>query len=282
MTDDSRAEEPLLSVRGVGFSHGALPALQNVSFDLRPGRHYIVAGPNGAGKSTLLDILANLKRPRTGAVRIAGRPLGLYAHGRLARLLALAPQEFQLDFSFSIREIVAMGRRPYLERWGRLGDDDEQIVAQAIDAMHLGHIAGKSVMALSGGEKRRCIVARALAQTTPVLLLDEPSSGLDIAQSLSVMALARSMAESGVLVITVSHDLNLAARYGHEFIFLKNGQLEAIGPTKSVFTDETLSRLYETDAKVSRDAFTGAPAVSFRTKEGSPAPAMPLGMIGRE
>lgn len=267
MIDASRTDDTRISVRDLGFSHGRLPALRDVSLDLRAGRHYIVAGPNGAGKSTLLDILSNLKRPQAGSVRIAGRAPGAYAPRQLARLVALAPQEFQLDFSFGVREIVAMGRRPYLDRWGRLDEEDERIVREAIADMHLDAIAGKAVTALSGGEKRRCIVARALAQNTPILLLDEPTSGLDIAQALSIMALAKRLADGGALVVTVSHDLNLAARYGHEFVFLKNGRLAATGPVATVFTGDILSRIYETEAMVNRDSFTGAPTVSFRLGE---------------
>lgn len=271
MTDPLPADRPWIRAWGLGFSHGRLPALRDVAFDLHPGRHYVVAGPNGAGKSTLLDLLANLKRPQAGSIQVADRDIGSYAPGRFARLVALAPQEYRLDFSFTVREIVAMGRRPYLDRWGRMDDADERAVSRALDRMHLGPIAGKSVTALSGGEQRRCIVARALAQTTPILLLDEPDSGLDIAQALSVMRLAKRLAEEGGLVVTVSHDLNLAARYGHEFLFLKDGALAAAGPVATVFTDDVLSRLYGAEARVGRDAFTGAPTVSFRLPDGDAA-----------
>lgn len=263
MTKPRYTETARINVRDLGFSHGNLSVLNAVSFDLRSGNHYIVAGPNGAGKSTLLDLLCNLKHPQTGSILLNDRAPDEYAPGEMARILALAPQEFRLDFSFSIREIVAMGRRPYLDRWGRLTAEDNRIVDQALNDTSLSEIAGKSVMALSGGEKRRCILARTLAQTTPVLLLDEPNSGLDISRALSVMALARRLAEDGSLVVTVCHDLNLAARYGHEFLFLKNGTLAARGPVEEVFTDTILSALYETDAKVRHDAFVNAPVVSF-------------------
>ena len=267
MIDYPRVGGPWISVRGLGFSHGSHAVLRGISLDLYPGRHYIVAGPNGAGKSTLLDILSRLKRPGAGTLGILDRDAGEYSSRQLARIVALAPQEFRLDFSFSIREIVAMGRRPYLDRWGRMGVEDMRIVEQALGETHLAAIAGRSVTALSGGERRRCIVARTLAQTTPIVFFDEPDSGLDIAQSLSVMSLARRLAENGALVVTVSHDLNLAARYGHEFIFLKGGMLVTSGPVEEVFTDAILSRLYETEARVGQDAFSGGSIVSFRMKE---------------
>lgn len=260
------AETPLVSVRNLSFAHGRIPVLRDVSFDLHPGRHYIIAGQNGAGKSTLLDILANLKQPQAGAITVAGHNPTALPPGQLARILALAPQEFRLDFSFTVREIVAMGRRPYMDRWGRLDAEDIRVVAKTIAALRLDAMADQSVMTLSGGEKRRCIIARALAQATPALLLDEPDSGLDISHALAVMTLAKQLAADGGLVVTVSHDLNLSARYGDEFIFLKEGRLAAAGPVEAVFTDAILSHVYGAEARVRRDDFTGAPAVSFKSK----------------
>ena len=276
MTDLPEAYRPRLETADLEFHYGSRQVLRNIRLALLPGRHYVLAGPNGAGKSTLLDLLARLKTPSRGTVEIAGRPAAAYGPRALARLLALAPQEYRLDFSFTVREVVAMGRRPFQGRWGRPDERDQELVDGAIAALHLGELSGRPVTALSGGERRRCIVARALAQTTPIVLLDEPSAGLDIAQSLSLMALARSLAEQGALVVTVSHDLNLAACYGHEFIFLKNGLLAAFGPVAETFTDAILADIYETDARVRHDDFSGGLAVSFRSAAATSAYAMPV------
>lgn len=258
------SDTPWIAAKGLGFAYGARNVLEGVDLDLRPGRHYIVAGPNGAGKSTLLDLLANLKRPAGGTLSIMGRPVGAYEPGGLARTLALAPQEYRLDFSFTVREVVAMGRRPFLGRWGVMDEEDHRIVDAALADLRLGELAGRTVTALSGGERRRCVVARALAQTTPVVLLDEPAAGLDIAQAMSLMAVARELAERGRLVVTVGHDLNLAAMFGHEIIFLRDGRLVAQGPVGDVFTGENISTIYDTPARVRRDDFSGALSVSFR------------------
>lgn len=260
-------DRPWIETRGLCFAHGRNRVLRHVSLEFRPGRHYIVAGPNGAGKSTLLDLLANLRRPDAGELTILDRDIREYEPGRLALALALAPQEFLLNFAFSIREVVAMGRRPHLGRWGRLGAEDLRVVEASLAALHLGPIAHKAVTALSGGERRRCVVARAIAQATPILLLDEPNAGLDVAQSLSLMTLARGLAESGRLVVTVSHDLNLAAAFGHEIVFVKNGEVAASGPMDRAFTSKIISEIYETDALVRRDDFSGGLSVSFRHRE---------------
>lgn len=260
---------PWLRLRDVDFFHGDNRVLSGIDLDLNPGGHYILAGPNGAGKSTLLDIVARLKTPAAGRVALMGRDIASSPPLELARLLALAPQEFPVNFSFSVREVVSMGRRPHLGRWGRLGQDDIRAVDDAIRTLSLEKLANRPVTALSGGERRRCLIARTIAQATPVVLLDEPCAGLDIAHALSVMALARDLARAGSLVLTVSHDLNLAAAFGDEFIFLKNGSLAGCGRVGEIFTDAVLSDIYETPARVRRDDFTGGLSVSFRGKEGN-------------
>ncbi|MDR2947242.1 MAG: ABC transporter ATP-binding protein [Candidatus Adiutrix sp.] len=257
-------QEAWISLRGLGFSHGTQRVLDAVDLDFYPGRHYILAGPNGAGKSTLLDLLANLKKPATGGIIVKGRPMPDYAPLELARTLALAPQDFRLHFAFSVREVVAMGRRPYLGRWGRLSAEDYRAVDAALSALNLEALAAKPVTALSGGERQRAVVARTLAQATPIILLDEPTAGLDVAHGLALMRLARQRAEEGALVITVTHDLNLAAVFAHEFVFLKKGRLAAAGPPEQAFIAPVLDAVYEAEARVVHDDFAGGPAASFR------------------
>lgn len=255
---------PWIETTQISFSHGARPVIHDLNLSLSPGRHYIIAGPNGAGKSTLLDLIANLRRPDAGRIAVMGRPLPDYDPPSLARVIALAQQEFNLGFSFTVRELVAMGRRPYLGRWGRMNVTDHAAVDAALARLHLEPLSARPVTALSGGERRRCVVARTLAQATPIVLFDEPCAGLDVAQALAVMAVARDLAERGGLTVTISHDLNLAAAFGHEIIFLKDGRVAASGPVETVFTADVLSEIYETPARVRRDDFTDAPAVSFR------------------
>lgn len=257
---------PWLRADKIHFSHGAQTVLRSVSLDFRPGRHYAVLGPNGAGKSTLLDVLAGLSRPASGSVVLMGKALAAYAPGELAKIVAFAPQEYRFDFPFTIREVARMGRRPHLGRWGRLSDVDRRAADGAVAAVHLDAIADKPVTALSGGERRRAVVARAVAQDTQVILLDEPTSGLDVAQALSVMALLKRIAESGRLVVTVSHDLDLASAYCHEAVFLKNGAVAASGPVAECFRDGVLSDVYDAEARVRPDDFLGGLSASFRLR----------------
>ena len=257
-------ENPWLVSRNLGFRYGPREILREVSLNFRPGRHYILAGPNGAGKSTLMDLLASLKKTAQGGIMLRGRPLGDYPPPALARLMALAPQDSVWNFAFTVREVASMGRRPYLGRWGRLDAEDWAAVDQALAWLDLAGLAGQSVTTLSGGEKKRASLARVLAQATEIILLDEPTAGLDVAHALTVMGLAKRRAEAGALVITVTHDLNLGAAFGHEFVFLKNGRVAAAGPVGQTFTASILAEVYEAEASVAHDGFTGGLSASFR------------------
>jgi iron complex transport system ATP-binding protein len=255
---------PWLEISGLGFSHGPRRVVRDLTLAMRPGRHYVVAGPNGAGKSTLMDLLARLRRPESGRIALMGRDLAGYSPRDLARVISLAPQSSRFDFAFTVREVVRLGRRPYLGRWGRLGPGDEAVVEEAIDRLHLGALAGKPVTALSGGEAQRVVLARTLAQATPVVLLDEPTASLDVAQALDLMGTLTGLAERGALVVTVTHDLGLAAAYADEMVLMRDGALVAAGPKDSTLTAELLERVFEAEAQVRVDPFTGGLALSFR------------------
>jgi ABC-type cobalamin/Fe3+-siderophores transport systems, ATPase components len=257
-------DTPAVAAKGIGFFHGSRRILAGLDLTFMPGRHYVLAGPNGAGKSTFLDLVARLKKPALGKMEIMGKSVDRYGVDELSRLVSLAPQDGGMNFPFTIRETVAMGRRPHIGRWGVLTEKDWSVVDEMIARVHLASQAGQAVTTLSGGERRRAIVARALAQETQILLLDEPTAGLDVNQALSVMALARDLAQGGRTVITVSHDLHLAGMFADECIFLKEGVVAAAGPMREVFTADILSQVYDAEASVRDDEFSGGLTVSFR------------------
>ncbi|MDR2349410.1 MAG: ABC transporter ATP-binding protein [Deltaproteobacteria bacterium] len=257
--------EPILEAKNLTFSHGTTRVVNDVSLKFFPGRHYVLAGPNGAGKSTLLDLLSHLKEPGSGGIMVFGKNINSHGAPELAKLLALAPQNFQFNFSFTVREIVSLGRRPYLGRWGRLDDEDRRIVEKAIDLLNLRKLAGKLVTTLSGGEAQRVVLARTIAQSTPIVLLDEPTASLDVAQALDLMARVRTLTgEENTLVVTVTHDLHLAAVFADEMVFLKKGSLVAAGPLLETMTPDLLGEVFEAKARVRRDDFTGGLNISFK------------------
>ncbi|MDR2459259.1 MAG: ABC transporter ATP-binding protein [Deltaproteobacteria bacterium] len=265
------AQECILSVKNLSFSHGKSPVVRSVTLDFYSGRHYVLAGPNGAGKSTLLDLLSHLKDPAKGKISIFGKDSSTYSPLELAKVLALAPQNFQFNFTFTVREIVSLGRRPYLGRWGRLSPEDEAVVERCIEILNLKKLAGRLVTGLSGGEAQRVVLARTLAQATPIVLLDEPTASLDVAQALDLMARVQVLTkEDKILVITVTHDLHLAAVYADEMVFLKNGRLVAAGPLAKTLTPPLLREVFDADSEVHPDPFTGGLNISFRH------PTMPL------
>jgi iron complex transport system ATP-binding protein len=255
-------------VRSLSFSHGAQRALDSLDLDFLPGRHYVLAGPNGAGKSTLLDLLARLRKPLCGSVELLGRDVAGYGAGEYARLVSLAPQGFSFNFPFTVREMVALGRRPYLGRWGRMGARDREAVDSALGSLNLLGLADKPVTRLSGGEARRVLVARTLAQGTPVVLLDEPTANLDVAQAMDLMGRVRGLADAGTLVVTVTHDLRLAAAYADHIAFLKGGSLVAAGPLGETLTAPVLGRVFDAEAEVAPDCFAGGLRLSFRPAKG--------------
>jgi iron complex transport system ATP-binding protein len=256
----------LIKITGLTFDYGPQGALKEVSHLFRPGRLYFLAGPNGAGKSTLLSVLARLNTPQKGQILINSQPISGLTDRALAGLIALAPQKFNFTLPFTVREIVAMGRRPYLGRWGLLSAKDHEIVENSLNVLNLDHLARRPVTALSGGEAQRVVVARTLAQTTPAVLMDEPTANLDVAQSLELMSLLKTLAEEGRTVVVVSHDLSLAAVYAQEMLFLKNGRLVAAGPLAETMTPELLETVFEAEARVGNDDFTGGLALSFRPR----------------
>ncbi|MDR1308673.1 MAG: ABC transporter ATP-binding protein [Deltaproteobacteria bacterium] len=260
----STDKAPWLQAGGLCFSHGPRRVVDDLSLALFPGRHYVLAGPNGAGKSTVLDLLSGLRKPERGLVSLMGQVMDSYGAGKLAKLVALAPQNQAFGFAFTVREAVRLGRRPHLGRWGRLGPEDHRAVGEAIERMHLELLADKPVTSLSGGEAQRVVLARTMAQATPILLLDEPSSNLDVAQALDLMATLAELAQNGSLVVTVSHDLGLAATFAHEMALMRDGRLVAAGPKEEILTPALLEKVFAAEAAVRPDDFTGGLALSFR------------------
>lgn len=249
----------------VSFAYGDKPALHELTVSLAPGRFYGLVGPNGCGKSTLLDLLMGTKRPLAGSARFAGRHLREYSRRELAAKLALVPQDFTINFAFTVLEVVLMGRHPYLPRFGSVSAADLTKAEQAMASIGISDFRDRYVTELSGGEKQRVVVARALAQDTPVLMLDEATSNLDIGHTLEIMNVARQrVRQEGATIIAVIHNLNLAAAYCDELIFMQEGRIVAGGPTATVLTAETIQAVFGVEAQVTADPFCNALQVSFR------------------
>ncbi|MBI2963033.1 MAG: ABC transporter ATP-binding protein [Deltaproteobacteria bacterium] len=252
------SREPVVRLEDVRFAYRDRSVLDGVSFEVERGERFGLLGPTGSGKSTLVRLLSGVLRPSAGRISVGGRDLGGYPPAELARRVAVVPQETALDFPFSVLEVVLMGRAPHLGGFGFEGDRDVEAAESAMTRTGVADLAGRFFHELSGGEKQRVVIARALAQEPEVLLLDEPTTSLDIRHVVEIFELLSALSrERGMTLVVVLHDLNLAALYLQRLAFLKHGRLYACGPPEEVMTYRTIRDVYETDVYVHRNDLTG-------------------------
>jgi iron complex transport system ATP-binding protein len=230
----------------VTATRGRRKVLQSISLSARYGKVLAILGPNGAGKSTLLDAIAGLG-PFTGEIMLEGRSLGALDRLERARRLAHVPQSSKLEAPMPVRDVVALGRFAHRDRLGRLGPSDRDAIDRALVVTDTARLADRPFTTLSFGERRRVLVARALATSARVLLLDEPTAALDIGQVLSLFELFRDLAKSGHLIVVVLHVLDEALRCADEAALLADGRLAAFGAAKEVVTREPVSRVYDVE-----------------------------------
>lgn len=244
----------------VTVRRGDRTVLREVSVYATPGELVALVGPNGAGKSTLLSALSGDVSPATGTVTLGDRPLRDWSTVELARVRAVLPQNQTVAFPFTVAEVVRMGRAPYHRR--PEADDDDAVVAAAMTEMGIDDLAGRRHPSLSGGEQARVAFARVLAQSTPVLLLDEPTAALDVRfQELVLRAVARRVRDGATAVVVV-HDLALAAAYATRVVLLHHGEVVTDGPPAAVLTPEQLTRVYEHPIEVIPHPESGAPLIT--------------------
>ncbi len=232
-----------------GYHSGRAPTLQGVTCHAPAGGITALLGPNGAGKSTLLHLLLGLFRPWAGEIFVAGKPLGAYGRA-LSRMVGLVPQREHVPFAFRVREYLLLGRSPYLGLLRQPGAEEEAHVDAALAQVGIGHLAERAVASLSGGEHQLVLVARALVQGTPVVLLDEPTAHLDVGNKYRVLDLLKMLAAAGRTLIFSTHDPQAAADVADHVWLLRAGHLLFDGPPEAALTAERLSALYDTRLQV--------------------------------
>jgi iron complex transport system ATP-binding protein len=242
----------LLSVDDLSFAYRDRTVLSRISFSVDAGEVLGLVGPNGCGKTTLIKCVDGMLSPQEGKVVLGGRDLGGMHRREVARAMAYVPQSAGNQTASTVFETVLMGRRPYLN-W-TVSPGDEERVAAALDLLDLGGLAFRKVAELSGGERQRVMIARALVQETGVILLDEPTSNLDIRHQMAVMEVLHGLAEEkGLAVVIALHDLNLAATYCHRLLVLAEGSIYGYGAPEEVLTPEMLGSVYGIEAVVKQD-----------------------------
>lgn len=238
-----------LNVNGVCFCYGSREILHDVKLEAKSGEVLAVIGANGAGKSTLIRCINRILKPQKGTVFLDGKELSSFTAKERACMLGYVPQTAKDVFSFNVMETVLMGRKPHIS-WG-VGKKDLKIVNSILLRMGLKQFVERYLYELSGGERQKVLIARALAQEPEVLLLDEPTSNLDVRHQLEVMELIQSIArEQKKCVIIVVHDLNLAARFADKILMLKGGVVFAAGKAQDVLTTENIKDVYGVDSMI--------------------------------
>jgi iron complex transport system ATP-binding protein len=241
-----------LEADGIRARHGARVVLDGVGLTLAAGDRVAVVGANGSGKSTLLRALLGLEPAAHGAVRLGGRPLGAMSRGEIARAATLVLQDTHVEVPITVRELVALGRYPH--RGASTAARDRDAIARALAHAELEALAERDVRTLSGGELQRAHLARALAQETPVVLLDEPTASLDLHHQLHTLATLGALAAEGRAVLVVLHDLALAARWAERIVVLGAGRVLAGGAPEDVLTPATIREAFGVEARVERVA----------------------------
>jgi iron complex transport system ATP-binding protein len=247
----------VLEIDKVTFRYGSRVVLDGISLSMAVGEFVGVLGSNGAGKSTLLRLATGLLVPHDGRVRWGGKALPQVPRLDRARALAFLPQQSTIDFPFSVREVVMMGRAPHQSLWGRSSPKDRQVVDEVLRTLELEPLADRPVTALSGGETQRAMLGAVLAQDPQLLVLDEPTSHLDIRHAVQMLE-----SLSGRTVLVSLHDINLAAAFATRLVVLKEGRLLFDGPPAEVMTAERLGQAFDTPIQVA--AMEGVPQAWVR------------------
>lgn len=253
----------ILRMESVCFQYPGREVFHGLTFGLEEGEVLGLIGPNSSGKTTLLKLMDGLLNPRRGKVFLEGKDLRKVPRREVARKIAVVPQEMEAPFSFTAGEIVLMGRAPYMGRFGWEKQRDLKIAREGMALTDIAHLEKRPFAELSQGEKQRVLIARALAQEPRVMLLDEPTSHLDINHQVEINGLIRSLnVEKNLTVMNISHDLNLAAEYSHRIVLLSSGSIYAMGTPSMVITEENIRRVYETMVMVEKNPVSGAPRVT--------------------
>lgn len=257
----------VFEVRDISFCYGKNRVLDNLSVTIEQGKFYGIVGPNGCGKTTFLDLLVRNRTPESGTIKYLGREIKGYTRRKLAKEIALVPQDFYINFPFNVRAIVLMGRHPYIPRFASPSTEDLKIVDEIMEKMEIDNFKDKYITELSGGEKQRVIFARALAQDTPVLILDEGTSNMDIQYTLNILDIVADRVKlEKRTVIAALHNLNLAAAYCDKLIFMKFGRIVSEGNIDEALNEQNIKDVFEVDSRIYFDQYSNSKQVVFKRK----------------
>ena len=248
-----------LTIKNVDCYYGSTKVLESVSFRVEDGDFVGIIGPNGSGKTTLLKCVSGILKPKVGTVLIDDFNLELLGRCELAKRMAVVPQESYVGFNFKVLDVVLMGRNPYLEGFRSESEHDFKVAYEAMRLTGILHLADRPITEVSGGEKQRVIIARALAQEPEILLLDEPTLHLDLNHQIEIMSLLKELCrKKGLTILAVFHDFNLASKYCDSLILLSRGKIVSLGSCEEVLTSENIEKVFGVRVAVKHNPITGS------------------------
>ncbi|WP_116817694.1 Fe(3+) dicitrate ABC transporter ATP-binding protein FecE [Pseudomonas syringae] len=249
----------ILKAQQLDIGYGATRIVQDLSFSPPPAQVTALIGPNGCGKSTLLKAFARILTPQAGSLSLDGTAYGQLSANELARKVAFLPQVLPIPEGVSVRQLVAYGRSPHNSLWGRLSGVDQHSVDQALQRMELDTLAERPLSDLSGGQRQRAWLAMILAQDAAIVLLDEPTTYLDISHQVELLDLMRELSAEGKTVITVLHDINQACRYADHLAVMQGGRMVTCGAPSDVLTAELVCQVFDVQVQIMREPVAGTP-----------------------
>lgn len=247
-------------IKNLNYNYGETHILDNININFERNKFYSIIGPNGSGKTTLLKNILRTLPVESKSIYIDDQDLTSFKNKDLAKKISSVPQNTNIDFQFSVFDIVLMGRTPYLKRFETEGNKDLLIVQEAMEMTNTWHLKDKNINELSGGERQRVIIARALAQQCEIILLDEPISNLDIQHQIEILDTIKYL-NRNVTIVAVLHDLNLAAQYSDSLILLNNGKIVSYGTVEEVLTEKNIRSAYNMDTYIIKNPVTGKPHI---------------------
>lgn len=250
-----------IEIRKLNFSYD-VEILKDLNITIEKGRFYTILGPNGSGKTTLLKLISRVLNTEKGKIYIENKDISSFSLRALAKEISVVPQNTVIEFDFTVQDIVLMGRTPHISRFSSESEEDLAITKKAMETTNTWHLKDKNISNLSGGEKQRVIAARAIAQETGCILLDEPISHLDIHHQIEILnGIKKLNEEKNKTVVAVLHDLNMAAAYSDCLVLMQQGRVHSIGTPEEILNKKAIEEVYQVEVEVIKNPVTGKPHV---------------------
>lgn len=253
-----------ITLSSVSSGYGLKQIVNDISFEIDTAEFFCIIGSNGSGKTTLLKTISQSINPSKGTIQIFGQKASTYSKKQLSMLVAMVTQTVPSDIPFTVKEVVMMGRYPYLGVMGVEKKQDQDIAASAMKFTDISHLADRNIGEISGGERQRAFIARAICQEPQIILLDEPTTALDLAHQVAVMDLMEKLKEEKkITIVMISHDINLAAMYSDRLLLLKDGHIIQMGTPNEILTYDILENAYNCVLMVEKNPLGNYPQVSL-------------------